>query len=324
MTTSEVSVCDPRTQLAEKIRSLSSKARFNEASKEELFELSALAHEAADLYDQLYGLPGDSRLVERFAPRDIGLSIGDVLMANAGSGAPVHIRVTRTGISRAGCEEADFESITTGPRTGPSGMSTNDTRGLWEHMRDHGWRRLSRERVCYCGAPATLECECEPCAHPGGSRQWTNYVTGELTRVFLCCEKHIPEVSARHRHVLDRQEPHWGNAKKPDEPMLMSAEAAEIIENSSHSHEPFTRVEAAEVKSHLEAREDKFRPPYGENAANPTKFEAAWNGLVDALDDLATKHKGRGEHDHNLGASLRALWGLATELRAKALAGVTS
>jgi hypothetical protein len=289
-------VCDPRTQLAERIRSLSSKARFNEATKEELFELSNLAHEAADLYDQLYGV--EDKLVERFASRDIGLSIGDVFMSGAGSGNPVHIKVTRTGISRAGCEEADFESITTGPRTGPLAMSTNDPRGLWEHMRSHGWRRLSRERVCYCGAVPTLECACETCMNPGVSRQWTDHVTGEITRAFLCCDKHIPEVSARHRHVFDGCEPHWGRAETfPDhESMLTLVETAEVIANSSHSYEP----------------------------PQPSKLESAWGTLVDALDELSRKHKGNGQHDYNLGASLHALCGLAKELRAKALARVTS
>ena len=210
--TSQDSVCDPRTTYAERLRSLSLKARFAEATKEELFELSNVAHEAAALFDQLYGPPGESRLIERFAPRDIGLSIGDVLMYSTGGGG-VHIRVTRTGISRAGFEEADFEPVTGGPLTGPTHTSSNNPSGLWEHMRSYGWRRLSRERVCFCGAPATLECECEPCAHPGGSRQWGNYVTGEVTRAFLCCDKHIPEVSERHRHVLDQTEPHWGLAK---------------------------------------------------------------------------------------------------------------
>jgi hypothetical protein len=201
-------VCDPRKYFAEKIRSLSSKARFGHASKEELFELSSLAHEAADLYDQLYGT--EDKLVERFASRDIGLSIGDVLTTMAaGGGNSIHIRVTRTGISRAGCEEADFESLTTGPLTGPTAMSTNHPKGLREHMRDHGWRRLSREHVCYCGAPATLECKCDTCANPSTSRQWGNHVTGELTRAFLCCDKHILEVSARHRYVFDDRETHW-------------------------------------------------------------------------------------------------------------------
>lgn len=296
----EVAVCDPRTQLAEKIRTLSSKARFNEASREELFELSTLAHEAADLYDQLYGPPGEYKLVERFASRDIGLSIGDVLMAmSAGGGNGIHIKVTRTGISRAGFEEADFAAVTTGPFTGPSHMSSNDPKGLWEHLRGHGWRRLSRERVCYCGASPTLECRCETCTNPSASRQWGNYVTGELTRAFLCCDNHISEVSARHRHVYDGTEANWRLAQTPAEPMLMSAEAAEVVANSSNSYEP--------------------REP----AQEPTKLESAWATLVDALDELSKKHRGNGQHDYNLSASLHALCGLAKELRAKALAGVT-
>ena len=167
-------MCDPRTQFAEKIRSLSQKARFNEASKSELFALVELCHEAADLYDQLYGPPGEYKLVERFASRDIGLSIGDVLMSMAAGGGNGIIKVTRTGISRAGFEEADFASVTTGPLTGPSHMSSNDPRGLWEYLRGHGWRRLSREHVCFCGASPTLECRCETCTNPSASRQWMN------------------------------------------------------------------------------------------------------------------------------------------------------
>lgn len=45
------------------------------------------------------------------------------------------------------------------------------------------------------------------------------------------------------------------------------------------------------------------------------KKAAAWDTLVDALDDLARKHRGAGKHDHNLAGSLSALRGLAKDLR---------